>query len=285
MKLRALWVMSLIGVSGCVVPQTRYEEARSALRVEVEAHRRTLARLYEVESKLAALRVELDQREARLEKDSALLAQSELDTKLVDKERQDASELVDQLRGELGRVGDHLRLFAEERTQLSDALDSTEARVERLIEAERQASQAALVMRDLALLLAEPVSVGDLELSVDSGRPAVRVSSSKLFVDGSDALHPESQKLLSALVKAARLHQGSRISLTERNSPAASQKDGALRLKRIADALGTRGLESDRISIDVPPERKTDADAPASKSESTPAKPAQIEFAFGAASE
>ena len=35
----------LAAATGCVVPEARYEEARSAIHVEQEAHRRTLTEL------------------------------------------------------------------------------------------------------------------------------------------------------------------------------------------------------------------------------------------------
>lgn len=239
---------------GCVVPQTRYEEALSALRVEGEAHRRTQARLYEVESKLAALQAELTDRESRLEHDAQQIADREYQVSVIDKQREDATALVDQLRGELTRAGDHLGIFVEERSRLSDALDAAEARADRLAESERQATHSAAIMRDLALIFAEPVTLGEVELEVEGGQPTVRLPSDRLLT--ADGLHPEAQKSLTKLAKALGLYPGTRLTISETSSPAATQEQAAVRLKRIADVLTAQGLEPARIAIDVPADAK-----------------------------
>jgi hypothetical protein len=57
-------------------------------------------------------------------------------------------------------------------------------------------------------------------------------------------------------------------------------------LKRIADALAAQGLEPDRISIDVPAERKSDpATGDTQAPTPAPAGTPQVEFAFSANAE
>jgi hypothetical protein len=263
-----IFALGLLGAPACVVPQTRYEEARSALRVEVAAHRQTLGRLDDVERRLAILQAELAERERRLENDQQLFAQSDLDRAIASKERESAVEIVDQLRNELARVGDHLRVFGEEKAHLSEALDAAEARAERLSDAERAAANSALAMRDLALLLRDPVAVGELELGIAAGRPHVRAPRAKLWSEGSDALSPEGQKLVAAVAKVAALHPTSRVLVTMRPAAKEGQERAALELKKLGDALSAEGVAPSRIGVDVPA-----ADDPAPSTPPAPSAP------------
>jgi hypothetical protein len=279
MKLRisVFALLTLFGAGGCLVPEARYKESVAALRAEMDGHRRTLARLYEIETKLVALERTLSEREQLVASGEQRLAQAELDAEVTSKEREAASEIVDQLRNDLARVGDHLRSFAQEKAELAEALDAAEARAERLAAAEREAQSAALVMRDLSLSFHESIASGDLELIVDSGRAVVRVPRGRLIAPDGKALHPEAGKIFDPIVKVASLQPKSRLAIGERGA-----KDGqdqqALRLKQVADALTSRGVLPERVAIEILPAPELSEPPPAA---GAPASEPKVDFAFG----
>lgn len=125
-------------LSGCV-PATKYEEASSAAEVEREGHRRAVARLNAQEEELMRVKAdnaELANRKAALEdqlkKEESELAKTSLDMEGVEKERQQQAELVTQLRGELARVGDHLKAFENDKEGLKGKLEAAESKIKLL---------------------------------------------------------------------------------------------------------------------------------------------------------
>lgn len=123
-----------LALSGCVA-NTSYEQAVSATEVEQEAHRRTQARLTEAESKLAALTAKEKQLSRDLEGEEQKVAERELELTSAKAARDQEAELSEQLRGELARVGDHLKVYAGEKDQLAADLAAAEKR-EAALEAE-----------------------------------------------------------------------------------------------------------------------------------------------------
>lgn len=120
------------GLSGCV-PSTAYEQASSAAEVEREGHRRAAERLKLAEAELAATRaererllLERDELNQRLQQEASQLAQASLDVETGRKETEQQQELVTQLRGELARVGDHMKVFAGQKSDLEQRLEETE---------------------------------------------------------------------------------------------------------------------------------------------------------------
>ncbi len=292
-RLATLLLLSFIASAACacVVPATRYDEARSALKVEQEANRRGAAKLYQVEQQVAALQADLDKRQQKLDQQDRQIAAAQLDKNVANKQRDNASQLVDQLRGELARVGDNLRSFAEQKQKLSDALDDAEARAKRLREVEQQASERALVVRDLSLLLHDPISTGAVELTMVDGRPVLRMDSDKVLAPAS--ILPGGQKLLSAVARVMALHKGSGATIRERNPAAGvSEEQETLRLRRLSDGLGAQGLGPERVTLDVDETKAgaNDADTQDGSSRTAAAgQPAgtpsiEIEIATGASS-
>ncbi len=125
--------VACLAVTGCV-PAVQYEEAQSAAEVEREGHRRAAQRLYAAEQELAKLKAEHEQLKARLAEKDQTLAAVELDVQRAAKQRDEHAELVTQLRGELARVGDHLRAFSVEKDGLNQRLDAAQSELERLTE-------------------------------------------------------------------------------------------------------------------------------------------------------
>ncbi len=260
------------GLTACMVPATRYDEARSALRVEQEANRRGAAKLYHVEQKVRVLQAQLDKRQHQLEQQGQQIAAAQLDKNVANKQRDNASQLVEQLRGELARVGDNLRSFAAEKQKLADALDAAETREKRLQEVEKQASERALIVRDLSLILHDPISTGAIELTMVDGRPVLRIDSAKVLAE--KTILPQGQQLLSAVARVTALHAGSSVTIRELHPDSAlSEEQETLRLRRLSDALNGQGLHAGRVTLDVDAP-KSDAPQQIAAADGSTAKPA-----------
>lgn len=143
---RFLVVRSLsaaVVLAGCV-PVAKYEEAQSATEVAQEAERRTAARLAEVEAALEALQEAHAAAQGRLAEYDAEASQAALDRAHLEQQRDEHAELVNQLRSELERVGEHLRVYSQDRTALSERLEAAQTEIERLqtrLEELREASR------------------------------------------------------------------------------------------------------------------------------------------------
>src|SRR5687767_10517092 len=98
---RILPVVVFVQGTGCLVSKTQYDELDAALHVESEAHRRTSARLYEIEQKLANLSALLAEREQRLAANENQLAEKELDGNRAAQELHASEDVVEQLRNDL----------------------------------------------------------------------------------------------------------------------------------------------------------------------------------------
>src|SRR6187431_1466723 len=131
--------------SGCV-SQSAFEEAQSAADVEREAHQRAEARLQEVEQVLSQLQNDLERRETALAEQERRLAEADLHLKLAHQERDETGQLVDQLRGELARVGDHLRAYSEQKDRLAAELRVAEDRSRELDEKSERVERVASVV-------------------------------------------------------------------------------------------------------------------------------------------
>jgi hypothetical protein len=233
--------------SGCLVPSARYEEARSAIRVEQESHRRTQEHLGEISRKLEHLQLALNERERRLEVLESDLAESRLTEERAESARRFAVGLMEQLRGELSRTGGHLREFAEDKRKLALALDAAQAREKRLAGCEQDAADNAALVRDVALLLHEPISTGEVELSVVEGRAVLRLPSSEL---SGETPEPVGARVLAAVARVTQLHPESRVRLAEEGAPSEPSEGGAVRLRAISDMLADKGLAAQRVELE-----------------------------------
>lgn len=141
-----------LALSGCV-PATQWEEASSAAEVEAEGHRRVAERLNAAEAELERTKLENQKLaeakaalEAQLQKEERRLAQTAMDMESSKKEQEQQIELVTQLRGELARVGDHLKSYQSDKDGLEVKLSAAEVQVESLkkeIEHLRSRAQAS----------------------------------------------------------------------------------------------------------------------------------------------
>lgn len=129
---------SSVMLGGCV-QATAYEQATSAAAVHAEGRRRLGDDLEQKNAQLAALRQKYEQlkaENARLEQElldqKGAFDQAELDLVLAKQEKNEEASLVQQLRGDLARVGSHLDVYADEKADLDAALKAARAENEKL---------------------------------------------------------------------------------------------------------------------------------------------------------
>jgi hypothetical protein len=209
---RQLVLALTLGVlSGCV-PVTRFEEVQSAAQVEMAGRHRAEYRVGQLEAENAALQASAQEKsrslEQQMEQRDDALAQAELDKTTQNKERADAEGMVEQLRGELARVGGHLQSYHEEQQKLQVALDAETARGRAL----------SRLTRDVALSLAEPLTTGTYWLDSDARHVVLRVPrDSLLAADGS--VKPESGALLKSVTRLLELHPESKLRVEDLSAP------------------------------------------------------------------
>jgi hypothetical protein len=221
----------LLGVcSGCV-PVTRFEETQSAAHVEMEGRRRVEYELSQLKAENDALRAQMQQRDTTLEEREHALAQAQLDSSTQGKQRQDAEGVVEQLRGELARVGGYLQTFHDDKVKLEAS---------RQAEAERGRALSRLA-RDAALTLAEPIATGEYSLDAEAGQLVLRMPRDKLLAeDGS--LKPEAKPTLQAVARVLSLHKQAKLRVEDSSAAA-----DAIAASRIVGALGEQGVAADRF--------------------------------------
>lgn len=129
----ARYIAAVCSLSGCV-PSTAYEQAVSTAEVEREGHRRAAEELMRAEGELkqvrterAQLLAERNQLLSRLQSEETRAAQASLDVQNGEKATEQQQELVTQLRGELARVGEHIKVYEGERSDLKTELQTTAA--------------------------------------------------------------------------------------------------------------------------------------------------------------
>jgi hypothetical protein len=269
---------------GCV-SETRFEEVRSAAQVEQEARRRATAELERTKQENRELLTKLETKEKAAAIAEKQIDEAKLGLTVATKERESAAELVTQLRGELARVGEHLRTFTDEKRQLGLALENAEARARELSDVDRRATDLALVIRDTALLLPEPIAAGEVELTIKEGRAQVRMPGSRAFLPDGRTLTPEANELVSALVKLGTLHSRAAFEATEVGGTSSDGAERMLRLRTLGEAFSAAGLPAQRLVIRVPeaaqppsapPSDASETAAPAEATAAPEAKPAPV---------
>jgi chromosome segregation ATPase len=134
---RARWVHAvvltrvIVGallLGGCV-SKTSLEQADSAIDVEREGRRRTALQLAAAEGEVERLKAEREALLEKLQNEEEETSSSLLDVTMTQKDRDHQAELVTQLRGELARVGEHLKSFAGDSLALTEQKQQLEAQV------------------------------------------------------------------------------------------------------------------------------------------------------------
>jgi hypothetical protein len=252
-------LLLLLGVfSGCV-PVTRYEETQSAAQVEMEGRRRSEYALSQLKAENAELRAQMQQQSQTLDDRDQALSQAQLDSSTEGKQRQDAEGMVEQLRGELARVGGHLRTFHDEQQKLETALTSETARGREL----------SRLSRDAALAFPEPLATGEYTLDPEHSAIVLRVPREKLLTD-EGGVKPEAEPLLKVVARLMQLHKQARLRVED-----SSAAGDPLAVSRLIIALTDRAVAAERFELlPVLPANEATATAPPNR------EGAEIAFAF-----
>lgn len=221
----------MLGIGSGCVPVTRFEETQSAAQVELEGRRRAEHQLAQIKLENAELEARLREQSEKLEARDQALAQAELDSSNQGRKRQDAEGMVEQLRGELARVGGHLQSYHDDKQKLEAS---------RNIEAERSRALARLA-RDAALLLAGPIAIGEYALDAEHGRITLAVPREHLLADDGN-LKPEAQPLLKSVIQLLSLHPQAKLRIED-----SSAVGDAVAVSRVVSALTDQGVSGDRF--------------------------------------
>jgi hypothetical protein len=246
--LRAVsFLMVATSATGCV-PAKNYEEARSVAESEAQAHERTRQRLEASMERIRTLEDQLNAREQSLAADESVTAESKLATAVATKEKEAAVELVDELRSELARTGDHLMIFAREKHDLAQTLLVAEQRMADIELASKHLNELVATTRDLSLALRDELEGGRVELIARDGQVIVGIQPEVLFDSGADNLAPTSAPLVAALGKVSAQHPSLRVLLRESEAAPASA-----RLLHLGEALRERGVTGSRLVLPSQP--------------------------------
>ena len=263
------------GLATACVPATRYEEAKSAAEVELSGRQRAEAELRATRSKLDQVTAELNQREQKLSETEQSVSETKLENSVAVKERDEATGMVDQLRGELARVGDNLRSYAKQKADLEKSLAAAQQRKSELEKSEAYTVAIARLTRDLTSALGDRVTSGDVSIDVQGGR-VVMSAPTELWFDDGGTLHTGSDGLLAAVSRVLALHADSLLQVSAPGPDADKRSAGLLA------ALGARGVNASRMGLAptaVPAPAPVVDGAPAAKPPELP-KPGSVELSF-----
>lgn len=240
------------------VSQARHDDVAALLEQSQKNHTGEKLRAAELESKVKELetsvamaREELRQRDQALNDELERLAQVRFDADVMDREREDARLMNEQLRVELERVAGHLRAFAddknllsEQREQLAQQLDAAEQRLSALALDEKASQQRFTAARELALALAQPLEEEKVRLSLVDGNIAIQFPNQTVFKKDGATLTDKGQALLEKTAAVlsplfAQIH-------VQQPRDATALKD---RAASVAQTLVASGLDRDRLVL------------------------------------
>jgi flagellar motor protein MotB len=256
----------------CVVPQNRYDAANQKIRDEQTAHRETREKLRELEAVLARVQAALDAHASELTQKEKQLLRTKLESDVDATAREDAFALVEQLRGELARAGDHLRHYSEKKQELETALTEAEQRAKDMQDAERSFALSAQVVRNLTLALADRLGTGGATIEAEQQRLIVTVPSKDVFAPGKHQISAGAAALLGRIGAALEPLEGARVEVTEAPITVTDQpEDVIVKLQNVADALARGGMAQERIAVTLPPEASDPAESGDGPTEVKPA--------------
>jgi hypothetical protein len=263
-------IAALAGLLGACVPVSRYDAARSASESEAAGRVHAEVELQETQDKLGAVTAELDQTTKKLADLEQAASQAKLDNSLALKERDDATGLVEQLRGELARVGDDLRAYAEQKTDLEHSLAALQARTQDVDYGDAHAVAMVRLTRDLTSALGDRVTSGEVTVDVKAGRLVLRTESGLVFGEGA-ALRTDANELVAAVARVLAVHPESALEFSLPNGAPDAQAS------TLTAALLARGVDGSRVSRSA-----TNAAAvlPPAPAPVLPPAPAQVELSF-----
>ena len=252
--LRGLTVLSTsVLLVSCVVPERHYNEAVEGARAEASAHQKTAIAMVELNRRLERAETVLANREADLLNKQVMIERKDLSASQLAKERDDAALIVDQLRGELGRVGDHLRAFSDQKNSLAASLDAAEERLAGIQVVADGQNRLRLLVRDLTLAIHAPLVEGHVVLGADDQATTIRIPIGRGFDGDGGELHPEYKLLLRQIASVVAEYPELGVEIAE--LPTSGERlpeELIVRLQRIADELQGGGLSYERGVFSLP---------------------------------
>jgi len=240
---------ALVGAASGCVSAKRYEDAETAARMHAEQRQVEQDRRRAAEQRVAELNAELERQVRLAESKESSLASSKLETTVALKEREAADLLIDQLRSDLARAGDHLAWFSNEKRDLGKALLLAQQRMDAVDRAGAELGELIGAGRDLALELGDGGSMGELTLSARDGRVELEVPAVRLFAEGADALVVDAAPVLAGVARVAAGHETLKLVLRAPGDGELHQK----RLQSLSQALTERGVAADRVTTELTP--------------------------------
>lgn len=226
---RALLLL-LATLSGCV-PATQFEETQSAAQVERAGRLRAEQQAQDLNQENGQLRAQMQQEKRELDARDQALSQAELDTSAQGKQRQEAEGMVEQLRGELARVGSHLQAFNDDKQKLEQALTTETARARAL----------ARLSRDVAVAFGEPLATGQYTLDAEQSSVVLRVPRQEVLNESAD-VKPEAGRLLDALAQLLEVHKQAKLRVSDASAPT-----DPVRVAKVVEKLTERGVPAQRF--------------------------------------
>jgi flagellar motor protein MotB len=240
----------MLTLSGCV-SQARHDQVQSQLEramQERDAERRKSAELdvqvAELEQTLTELQKRVANGDAALDDEREQLAQVKFQSDVIDREREEAKRMSDQLLVELERVSTHLRMYANDKEGLAHELGQARDRLAALALDERASQQRFRTARQLTLALAEPLQHDRLRLTLVDGNLAIQFPGKTAFAGEGAQLSSAGRDVLkkTALVLTPL---DLRVSVEQPQGG----KERAERAKNVSDALVSFGLDAERVSV------------------------------------
>jgi hypothetical protein len=258
---RQLALLLMLGLFAGCVPATQFEETQSAAQVEMEGRRRSEYQVSQLKAENTELRARMQKQTQVLDDRDQALSQAELDSLTLGKQREDAAGMVEQLRGELARVGGHLQTFHDDQQKLQSALAAAAARGRAL----------SRLSRDASLSMAEPIATGEYTLDAEQSSVVLRVPREKLLTDDG-SVKPEAEPVLANVVRLMQLHKQAKLRVED-----SAHEGDAIAVSRLVAALTERAVAAERFEpLAAKPEAALE---PAAAGAPNPG-PAEVSFAF-----
>lgn len=247
---RALLVFGVGAVApGCVVWKDDYDVMAAKYRNEVAAHELAKADLAKrgaeimaLQNKVTSLETSLADSNQRLTQNAESMAQAEYQYGLLEEERTEAAQLVEQLRAEQERLASHLKAYASDRAELSaererltGELQDAELRVSALTIAQKRAQARLALVRDLSLKLQPEIDRKQAEILFDGDVVVLRLEAGKMFA--AKAITKDGKRLLAATGNALR--EGAPKAAAAKVDDKATAKASADKAAKPAAATGT----------------------------------------------
>jgi chemotaxis protein MotB len=189
--------------SGCLVPQSKYDEAvRSASDAQHSLSvmsTRTAERVKADEKEIEALKEELRQATSASEDRDAKLSQAGIAQHNLQAQLDESTAMNQQLRAELTRLGKNVDQLLSEKGTIARSLDEARARLDELRRAQAAAESRQKALANVAANLKELVQAGQLSVITRNGVMVLVVPSDLLFEGGKADMKPAGQKAIKQI--------------------------------------------------------------------------------------